>query len=135
MEASVILEAEVIELEDLLAGDIDLKGFLKGEKGEPGYTPVKGVDYVDGKDFTYDMFTPEQLAALVGPQGETGPIGPQGIQGIQGIQGETGFSGVFVGQEEPTDTNVTVWVDTNSDADDLKVIVQAALEEVENGSY
>ena len=120
MEASVILEAEVIELEDLLAGDIDLKGFLKGDTG---------------KDFTYDMFTPEQLEALRGPQGETGPQGEQGIQGIQGIQGETGFSGVFVGQEEPTDTNVTVWVDTNSDADDLRVIVQAALEEVENGSY
>lgn len=33
--------------------DIETKlknGELKGEKGEDGYTPVKGVDYFDGKD-------------------------------------------------------------------------------------
>jgi hypothetical protein len=35
----------------------------------------------DGKPFTYDMFTPEQLAALTGPQGPQGPAGPQGEQG------------------------------------------------------
>lgn len=52
MEASVILEAEVIELEDLLAGDIDLKGFLKGDKGDA---------------FEFEDFTPEQLESLRGP--------------------------------------------------------------------
>ena len=42
------------------------------------------------------MFTPEQLAALKGPKGDTGPKGdrgPQGEQGIQGIQGKVGPQG------------------------------------------
>ena len=53
----------------------------------------------DGKAFTYDMFTEEQLAALVGPQGPQGfdgmqgEQGPQGEQGIQGPQGEQGLPG------------------------------------------
>ena len=50
----------------------------KGDKGEAGET---------GKAFTYDMFTPDQLAGLKGPQGE------QGIQGIQGPTGEKGPQG------------------------------------------
>ena len=49
-----------------------------------------------GKPFLYEDFTPEQLAALTGPQGpqgEPGPQGPQGEQGIQGIQGIQGPKG------------------------------------------
>ena len=42
---------------------------LQGPKGDPGK---------DGKSFTYDMFTPEQLEALKGPRGEQGPPGPPG---------------------------------------------------------
>ena len=48
-----------------------------------------------------------------GPQGPEGPKGDQGIQGIQGVQGpkgDTGISGVYVGVEEPTDPNITVWI-------------------------
>lgn len=57
---------------------------LKGDKGDP---------------FTYSDFTPEQLAALKGPQGEAGPkgdkgeIGPQGDIGPQGPKGDTGERG------------------------------------------
>ena len=43
------------------------------------------------------MFTPEQLAALKGPKGDTGPKGdrgPQGEQGEQGIQGPQGPQGI-----------------------------------------
>ena len=56
-------------------------GALKGEPGEPGYTPQKGIDYFDGepgapgKDFKYEDFTPEQLAALKGEPGEKGDPG------------------------------------------------------------
>lgn len=49
-----------------------------------------------GKSFTYEDFTPEQLAALTGPQGpqgEQGIQGPQGEQGIPGPQGEIGPQG------------------------------------------
>ena len=39
------------------------------------------------------MFTPEQLAALKGPKGDTGAQGPKGDQGIQGPQGPKGDPG------------------------------------------
>ena len=60
-----------------------------------------------GEAFTYEMFTPEQLEGLIGPQGPQGPIGPEGAPftydmfteeqlaalvgptGPQGIQGST----------------------------------------------
>ena len=65
-------------VESSLTGAGALKG-QKGDKGEP---------------FTYDDFTPEQLAALVGPQGVQGEVGPKGEQGIQGPQGEQGIPGI-----------------------------------------
>lgn len=49
--------------------------WAKGDKGDP---------------FTYDDFTPEQLAGL---KGEKGDKGDQGIQGIQGERGEQGLKG------------------------------------------
>lgn len=52
----------------------------------------------EGAPFTYDMFTPEQLADLVGP---TGPTGPQGITGPTGSQGEQGIQGP-TGPQGPT---------------------------------
>lgn len=41
-----------------------------------------------------------------------GERGPQGIQGEQGIKGETGDSGVYIGNEEPTN-DANVWIDTD----------------------
>lgn len=52
-----------------------------------------GLNGPQGAPFTYADFTPEQLAALTGPQGEQGPQGIQGVQGEQGIQGEKGDTG------------------------------------------
>lgn len=49
----------------------DGKDGKDGVDGKDGYTPQKGIDYFDGKDgdkgapFTYEDFTPEQLAALI----------------------------------------------------------------------
>lgn len=56
----------------------------KGDKGEAGET---------GKAFTYDMFTPDQLAGLKGPQGEQGLQGAQGPTGEKGPQGDKGDAG------------------------------------------
>lgn len=56
-------------------------GALKGDKGDP---------------FTYEDFTPEQLAALIGPKGDMGPqgeIGPAGPQGKIGPKGDIGPKG------------------------------------------
>ena len=67
-----------------------------GPQGPQGPMGEKGLKGEDGKDFTYDMFTEEQLKALIGPQGPEGiqgPIGPQGEQGIQGPQGPIGPQG------------------------------------------
>lgn len=53
----------------------------------------------DGKDFTFDMFTEEQLKLLKGPKGDTGEVGPAGPQGAtgetgpQGPKGDTGAQG------------------------------------------
>lgn len=60
-----------------LAGDIvgELHIGRQGPQGERG------------EPFTYEDFTAEQLASLVGPQG------PQGIQGPQGEKGEPGEKG------------------------------------------
>ena len=49
---------------------------LKGSKGDPGAQGPKGKQ---GKAFTYDMFTEEQLKALTGPKGEQGAPGKDAL--------------------------------------------------------
>ena len=61
-----------------------------GEKGDTGEQGPKGDK---GDAFTYEDFTPEQLASLKGEKGETGPQGPKGDTGAQGPKGETGSQG------------------------------------------
>lgn len=63
---------------------------LEGPVGPIGVTGAQGER---GDAFTYEDFTPEQLEALRGPQGERGPIGETGPQGEQGPQGEKGDKG------------------------------------------
>ena len=48
----------------------------------------------DGAAFTYDMFTEEQLAALVGPAGPQGEPGVAGKDGEPGAKGEKGDQGI-----------------------------------------
>ena len=59
---------------------------LKGEKGDKGDKGDKGQR---GDAFTYEDFTPEQLAALKGERGIQGIPGPQGPVGPVGPAGET----------------------------------------------
>ena len=56
-------------------------GRVVGDTGEKGDT---------GEAFTYDDFTPEQLAGL---KGDTGPAGPKGDTGDKGETGEKGSKG------------------------------------------
>lgn len=70
--------------------------YLRGEKGAKGE---------QGKPFTYDDFTEEQLQRLKGEQGQRGEIGPQGkpftysdfsreqLEQLKGPQGEQGLRG------------------------------------------
>lgn len=77
----------------------------KGEKGDVGPAGPAGIN---GKDFKYEDFTKEQLAALKGEKGEKGeqglqgppgkngkrgPAGERGPQGPQGLQGPAGPKG------------------------------------------
>ena len=73
-------------------GDTGLQGPQgpKGDKGDTGPAGLKG-DKGDigpqgpkGDAFTYDDFTPEQLASLKGPKGDTGPQGEKGDKGDPG---------------------------------------------------
>ena len=63
---------------------------IQGPKGDIG--PV-GPQGPQGEPFTYEDFTPEQLAKLKGPKGDIGPQGEQGPQGIQGPKGDVGPQG------------------------------------------
>ena len=99
-------------LEKVQNVDIDVDGTNlnitrpSGEKKEFDLMQLNGAKGDKGDAFTYNDFTPEQLAALkgpkgdkgdiglTGPQGETGPVGPQGPKGDTGAQGEQGIQGV-----------------------------------------
>ena len=73
-------------------GDTGPQG-LQGEKGDTGPAGPKGdtgpagLQGPKGDAFTFEDFTPEQLASLKGPKGDTGP------QGLQGEKGDTGPAG------------------------------------------
>lgn len=60
-----------------------------------------------GTPFTYADFTPEQLAALTGPQGPQGETGPRGEKGDTGAQGPKGDTGAQGPQGEKGDTGAT----------------------------
>lgn len=63
-----------------------------GRQGDPGPQGEPGKDGAPGKD---------------GQDGAPGPAGKDGEKG------ETGDSGVYIGQTEPTDPDVNVWIDPN----------------------
>ena len=73
----------------------------RAESGEfDGHTPVKGVDYFDGEKgdkgdpFTYEDFTPEQLASLKGDKGDKGTDGKDGADGYTPVKNIDYFDGV-----------------------------------------
>ncbi len=46
-------------------------------------------------------------------KGDKGDQGERGLQGERGPKGDTGDSGVYIGEVEPTDKNVRVWIDSS----------------------
>lgn len=65
----------------------------EGPQGPHGPAGATGPAGPKGDPFTYEDFTPEQLAALTGPAGATGPQGPKGDTGDTGPQGPKGDTG------------------------------------------
>ena len=105
-------EGEVYDIYDELAhtriDNIQLQKGEKGDKGDAGPQGPQGPQGLQGIQgeigpqgpkgdkgdaFTYEDFTPEQLAALKGEKGDKGDKGDQGLQGIQGEQGPQGPQG------------------------------------------
>lgn len=126
----VILEGEIIDRKTL-NGSANLPDLVRGPKGDKG------------DPFTYKDFTPEQLAALVGPEGPRGPIGETGPQGEPGIQGPVGPVGpqgekgevgpagkntVYVGTEAPTEEDYQVWINPNGTATQV-LVTQKVMED------
>ena len=147
-------------------GDIDLDGFATekyvddaianisltpGPKGDPGYTPVKGVDYFDGKDGVdgkdgKDGYTPvkgvDYFDGAPGANGQDGKdyvlteADKQEIAGMVEVSGGGGVSGdcdcIYVGETEPTNDSL-LWINSNGEADEVEGItmadVEAAIEE------
>lgn len=93
MEQLKVVDPSKFATKELLENEINAIELTPGPKGDKGDA------------FTYEDFTAEQLAALVGPQGpvgekgdkgdkgDTGEQGPQGIQGEQGPAGADGAKG------------------------------------------
>jgi len=86
---------------DWTSGTIRAKQFIGdgtglwnvGEGTGTGPKGDDGKDGEDGKDFTYDMFTEEQLADLQGPKGDPfvyNDFTPQQLEGLKGEQGDPG---------------------------------------------
>ena len=72
---------------------IAVKHGFKGTE-EEWLASLRGPQGETGAPFTYDMFTPEELLALTGPQGPQGATGPTGATGPQGVQGNQGPQGL-----------------------------------------
>lgn len=140
-------------------GDIDLDGFAtekyvddaianisltpgeKGDKGDPGYTPVKGVDYFDGKDGYTPIKGVDYFDGAPGANGQDGKdyvlteADKQEIAGMVEVSGG-GDSGdcdcIYVGETEPTNDSL-LWIDSGSEADDIEAVsmadVEAAIDE------
>ena len=92
---------------------------LKGDKGDTGaagkdgYTPIKGVDYFDGKD------------GAPGADGADGQPGKDGAPGKDGQDGAPGVSGVYVGSGDMPE-GYNVQIDPNEGATGT-VTVEATL--------
>lgn len=73
-------KSEVDDKVNTATGSVGPQGPIgpKGDKGDP---------------FTYNDFTPDQLASLKGPKGDKGDKGDQGIQGVAGVAGVAGQPG------------------------------------------
>lgn len=76
------------ELLDAAQEEIERRQLEKGEPGLDGYTPVKGVDYVDGADGVSPSL--EEIVAQVIPHIPEPIPGTPGRDGVDGFDGKNG---------------------------------------------
>lgn len=90
--------------------DVTILRGPKGDKGDKGDTGEQGPQGIQG------------------PPGEQGGIGPIGPKGNTGAQGPIGESGVYMGDTEPADEDVKVWIDPNGEPSDLELLATNLLD-------
>jgi hypothetical protein len=76
----------VVELQDAVEHAIEI---AKGDKGETGYSPIKGKDYFDGRD----GYTPRKNVDY--SDGRDGKNGEDGKDGCDGLDGQDGKDATF----------------------------------------
>lgn len=102
-------------------------GVIRGEKGDKGDQGIQGEKGDRGDVGPVGPHGEQGIQGIQGnkgDKGDKGDTGSQGIQGIQGDKGDTGNSGVYVGETEPEDDEVNVWIDSNGDPDAIVEDVQ-----------
>ncbi len=85
---------------------------IRGEKGQKGNTGQKG-DIGIGIEST--VLNSDYTLTITFTDG-TSYTTPS-IRGEKGLKGETGESGVYIGEIEPTDERIKIWIDTSEDVD------------------
>lgn len=164
-DGSITFEELTEEQKETLRGPQGIQG-PKGDKGDPG---EKGADGQPGKDGAQGPIGPQGEQGIQGIQGipgekgekgDKGDTGEQGIQGPQGEPGKDGSNGIYVGTEEPIDSEALVWINPDGESSaEIATIeyvnnavaaidltgyateqfvaeaIAAALEGIENGSY
>jgi hypothetical protein len=98
----------------------------KLQKGEDGGYYIPTVD--ENGNLSWQPTREDMIAAMVA--NILGPMGPQGACGI------------YVGEDEPTDENILVWLIPTGETSDfvmtekeVKNYIDTSLEEVANGTY
>ncbi len=86
-----------------------------GQDGQPGAAGKDGKAGEDGFSPSASV-TQTPLGATISITDKTGTTA---ATVLNGTKGDTGSSGVYVGDNEPTDDDVSVWIDTDGDADDV----------------
>lgn len=106
--------AGTLSLPDKYVGPSGPEG-PEGQPGKDGFSPIATVTQTEnGATISIQDVNGTTTAEVSnGAPGEKGDPGPQGPAGKDGEKGETGDSGVYIGETEPTDPDVNVWIDPN----------------------
>lgn len=91
--------------------------------GAPGKDGEDGQDGNDGVSPTVNIteITGGHTVEITDATGTSSFNVMDGLRGLKGDTGETGNPGVYIGNTQPTDPDVTVWIDTSGEGDVINV--------------
>ena len=91
----------------------------QGPAGATGATGAAGPQGPQGPRGETGATGPQGPQGTTGPQGPQGPAGADGAPGAKGDKGDkgdTGDSGVYLGNTEPADESVKVWINPDGES-------------------